>query len=155
MQSTTKLSEDSISSRLRPSLKNIWLASHLFYAACMLSIPFITTTQAVTIIVCLLGIPWSITIWVPYALIGIEISGIRQAAALGSNTGSLHDSTGAILGVHNAAIALPQILATLGASLIFWGMGNAGLSWVIACGGLAALGAAVMTAGVVEREVDF
>jgi solute carrier family 45 protein 1/2/4 len=118
----------------------------------MLSTPFITTTRAVTIIVCLIGIPWSITIWVPFALIGIEISRIRQTAALGLDTGSLHDRTGTILGVHNAAIALPQILANVGASLIFWVMGSEGVTWVVACGGFAALVAAWMTVGVLDSR---
>ncbi|XMA12077.1 hypothetical protein WAI453_004868 [Rhynchosporium graminicola] len=138
--------------RLRLSLKGIWLVSNVFCAACMLSTPFLITTRGVTIVVCLLGIPWSITIWVPFALIGIETSRLRQTAALGLDTCSAHDRTGTILAVHSAAIALPQIIATMGASLIFWVMGDQGVTWVIACGGLAALVAAWMTLGVSESR---
>lgn len=146
-QPTDKLSRNS--GKFRPTLRRIWVASHLFYGACMLSTPFISTIRSATVLICLIGFPWAITIWIPYALIGIELSRSRSA----TQHDDLHQGdAGAVLGVHNAAIALPQILVTLSASALFYALGADGLRWIIASGGVAALAAAWMCMGV--REPD-
>jgi solute carrier family 45 protein 1/2/4 len=123
----------------------------------MISTYFITSLRATTIVICLVGLPWAVNIWIPYALIGIEISRSTQdlnlepflispnAAKVGFRENEIRDSTGAVLSVHNAAIALPQIFATSFASLLFWCMGSDGLRWVIVSGGVAALGASITT----------
>lgn len=59
--------------------------------------------------------------------------------------------TGAMMGVYNAAIAAPQILAAMGSSGMFWILkergweDNEAAGWVIRIGGLAGILAAWLT----------
>jgi solute carrier family 45 protein 1/2/4 len=57
-----------------PSLRSIWLSSHLMFALCIASTLFVTTVKGTTIIVGVLGMCWGMTCWVPYALISTELS---------------------------------------------------------------------------------
>ncbi|KAF8854396.1 MFS general substrate transporter [Acephala macrosclerotiorum] len=62
---------------------------------------------------------------------------------------------GIAFGLHNAAIAGPQIVAAAACSLIFWmleGSSQDGIVWALRAGGLAALGAAVLARGVREED---
>ncbi len=63
-----------------------------------------------------------------------------------------------ILGLHNVAIAAPQIIATLVSSAIFKGVqkergaaGDESVGWVLRFGGVAALVAAYMTSRIEEQ----
>ena len=65
------------------------------------------------------------------------------------------DQAGVILGLHNVAIAAPQIIATLVSSVIFQlaqkprgEPGDDSVGWVLRFGGVAALVAAYMTSRV-------
>lgn len=61
---------------------------------------------------------------------------------------------GIVLSLHNAFIASPQILAAAGCSFIFWvveGTGHDGMAWTMGFGGLAGLGAAMLSAGLEEN----
>lgn len=69
------------------------------------------------------------------------------------------DQAGVILGLHNVAIASPQIIATLVSSAIFRAAqkprGTAGdnsVAWVLRFGGCAALVAAYMTSRLAEER---
>jgi solute carrier family 45 protein 1/2/4 len=58
---------------------------------------------------------------------------------------------GIVLGLHNVAIAGPQIVAAASCSLIFWmleGSSEDSVGWTLRAGGLAALGAALMAGGI-------
>jgi solute carrier family 45 protein 1/2/4 len=72
-------------------------------------------------------------------------------------TGDL--GAGSVMGVYNAAIAAPQIVAALGSSGILWVLGRWGfddgeaVGWVIRIWGLAGLVAAWLAAGI-EKEND-
>ena len=68
------------------------------------------------------------------------------------------DQAGVILGLHNVAIAAPQIIATLVSSAIFrlaqrprGVAGDDSVAWVLRFGGVAALVAAFMTSRVGEE----
>ncbi|KAF3015042.1 hypothetical protein E8E14_010289 [Neopestalotiopsis sp. 37M] len=64
---------------------------------------------------------------------------------------------GVVFGLHNASIAGPQILAAAGCSFIFWvveGTGHDGVAWAMGFGGMAALGAAILAAGIEENHED-
>lgn len=65
---------------------------------------------------------------------------------------------GIVLGLHNAAIAGPQIVAAAGCSLIFWmleGSSKDSVGWTLRAGGLAALGAAIVAGGVQDEVHGF
>jgi solute carrier family 45 protein 1/2/4 len=109
------------------------------------------------------------TLWAPWAIISAEISQrdaqiraqkIRQAAARANNNGVADeeeeeeiDQAGVILGIHNMAIAAPQIIATVGSSIIFklWQKprgtpGDHSISIVFALGGICVLVASFFVA---------
>ncbi|KAM0559658.1 hypothetical protein ACHAPJ_004182 [Fusarium lateritium] len=117
------------------TLKRAWFLSLILFASCMFATLFVRTVKAATVLVGLVGITWAMTLWAPWAIISAEISRrdaliraqkIRAAAARANNPGSVDDEeeedidqAGVILGIHNMAIAAPQIIATLGSSIIF------------------------------------
>jgi len=72
---------------------------------------------------------------------------------------NLDDQAGIILGLHNVAIASPQIIATIGSSLLFkllakprGAPGDDSVGWVLRAGGLAALVAAYMASRLDEEK---
>lgn len=65
---------------------------------------------------------------------------------------------GIILGLHNVAIAGPQIVAAASCSLIFWmleGSSQDSVAWTLQAGGLAALGAAIVAGGLQDEVSEF
>ncbi|KAL6802986.1 hypothetical protein GGI42DRAFT_323610 [Trichoderma sp. SZMC 28013] len=65
---------------------------------------------------------------------------------------------GVIMGLHNVAIAAPQIAAAASCSLIFWileGSSQDSVGWTLRFGGLAALGAAIMASEIQEEVSEF
>lgn len=56
------------------TLRRTWIISHLFFATCMFSTFFISTPTAATIMTAFVGISWSVTLWVPFALISAEVA---------------------------------------------------------------------------------
>lgn len=69
--------------------------------------------------------------------------------------GGKDNQSGAILGVHNIAISLPQVISGLVSSVTYRIAEGAGsqvpTAWVLASSGFAAFGAAVLAARMVER----
>ena len=82
-----------------------------------------------------LGVLWAVTLWVPYAILGIlvfsekpmpanihSLRGVSQrngeaAAVRSEHARDLRAETGAITGLHNWSIVLPQLLISLISSL--------------------------------------
>ena len=153
------------------TLRRAWLLAHILFALCMFSTFFIRTTAAATVLVGVIGVTWALTVWAPFALISAEISK-RDTARRARNAGRSNDDidaladghstdqAGVILGLHNVAIASPQIIATLVSSAIFklaqkprGSAGDDSVGWVLRFGGLAALVAAYMTSRVAEEAM--
>jgi len=133
----------------------------------------IKSLTAATILVALIGIPWSVTNWAPFALIAAEISkrdAIRrhqirpppdrdaQLLASGEDPAEGADQAGVVLGIHNVAIAAPQVIATLVSSAIFKALqkprgtpGDDSVAWVMRFGGLCTLAAAYVTLQLAEQ----
>jgi len=130
-------------------------------------------------LVALIGIPWAMTNWAPFALIAAEISkrdAIRRGhlrppspeegrdrdaelLARGEDPSAGADQAGVVLGIHNVAIAAPQVIATLVSSVIFrylqkprGSVGDESVAWVLRFGGLAAVVACWMTRRVGEER---
>ncbi|KAI1190150.1 major facilitator superfamily domain-containing protein [Nemania serpens] len=162
------------------TLRRAWMLSHLLFAGSMFSTLFVRSIGAATSLIGLIGITWALTLWAPWAIISAEISRrhviyrarkqqlryLAQPAEeeqqdsshpLVSPGGQLQDDepepdhAGVILGIHNMAIAAPQMIATLGSSIIFRFFqkprgvpGDHSYSIVLASGGLFVLVAAYL-----------
>ncbi|KAK5157609.1 hypothetical protein LTR04_005410 [Oleoguttula sp. CCFEE 6159] len=134
------------------SLTTAWALSHLLFAFAMFTTFFVTSQLGGTLLVALVGLSWAVTLWAPFAIIGVELA-TRQRHR-GSSDGEeelafpTDDQAGATIGFHNVAISAPQIIAALACSGIFWfaqSIGSQdGIAWVLRAGGRAALGAAYL-----------
>jgi len=141
------------------TLRRAWLLSHILFALCMGLTFFINTPTTATVLVGFVGLAWALSLWAPFALISAEISKRDTAARRnGRRSEEEGDQAGVILGLHNVAIASPQIIATLVSSAIFKlaqkerGVpGDDSVGWVLRFGGVAALVAAFMTMRVGEE----
>ncbi|KAK2024852.1 general alpha-glucoside permease [Colletotrichum zoysiae] len=165
------------------TLKRAWFASLLLFSGAMFCTVIVRTVEAATALIGLVGITWAMTLWAPWAIISAEISRrdakIRQAKqrqfgpsgdaeppaspSLDSvadselNDGEEPDQAGVILGIHNMAIAAPQIIATVGSSIIFrfWQKprgtpGDHSIAIVLAFGGIAVLVSSFFVASIKE-----
>lgn len=157
------------------TLRRSWFLSHIVFAVLMALTFFVRSAWGATALVGAIGIPWCITNWAPFAIISSEISkrdAIRrgiikprdreaQLIAEGEDEGSGADSAGVVLGIHNVAIAAPQVIATLVSAVMFKILqkprGTAGdnsVAWVLRFGGICALIAAWLTLQVNEEKED-
>ena len=136
-------------SAFAPSIHRSWSISQLSLAFCLFSTIFISNRKAAMILTGIVGISWAFALWVPFAIIGREIAARqeRNANIMDGEIGPLEqDQAGAIMGLHNTSISLPQIIAALTSCIIFWitkAFGSEdGIGWVLRTGGCAALVAA-------------
>lgn len=144
------------------TLRRAWLLSHCIFAACMFSTLLVRSIGGATAIIGIVGISWALTLWAPFAIISAEVSkrdALRRSRRITTKE-SEEDQAGVILGIHNMAIAAPQILATVGSSIIFRFLqkprgvaGDRSISVVLACGGVSTLVAAFLTARI-KDEVE-
>ncbi|KAL3419396.1 general alpha-glucoside [Phlyctema vagabunda] len=150
------------------TLRRAWLISHCVFAACMFSTLLVRTVTAATVLIGVVGISWALTLWAPFAIISAEISKrhalrrsrIAEQEGLDSGEDDSDDQAGIILGIHNMAIAAPQIIATVGSSILFKFLqkprgtpGDRSLSVVLAAGGFSTLVAAFLTSRI-KDEVE-
>jgi solute carrier family 45 protein 1/2/4 len=152
------------------TLRRAWFSGLVLFGVSMFCTVSIRSVKAATALIGLVGVTWAMTLWAPYAIISAEISrrdAISRARKLrnmqidpttvGPSASPSSDSdsdksdedddqAGVILGIHNMAIAAPQMIATLGSSIIFkiWQKprgtpGDHSMSIVFALGGVFAL----------------
>lgn len=150
------------------SLRRAWMLSLVIFAGAMFTALVIQTPLLATIVVGVVGIPWAMTLWAPFAIISAEISkrdalrrqqqSAREVINPGDDNG---DQAGVILGIHNVSIAAPQVIATLGSSVIFRALqkprgtpGDRSMPVVLATGGLFALIAAFMASRLAEEKEE-
>lgn len=148
------------------TLRRAWLLAQLLFAACMFSTFFISTPFAATVMVAIVGISWSLTLWAPFALISAEISKRdeerrtkHRRKLLNGHTDGFYDEhdheedqAGIILGLHNVAVSAPQVIATLVSSAVFRALqkprnvpGDLSVAWTLRLGGIAVLVSAFYT----------
>ena len=141
---------------MRFSISQVWTYAHAVFAVAMFSTVFVTSQSGATFVVASVGVSWALTLWAPFAIIGGELAA-RQTLRNHVDDGNEEEmlltfgevQAGAIMGLHNVAISLPQIFAALACSAIF-GLAKLagsqdGTGWVLRAGGLAALAAAYLT----------
>lgn len=135
------------------TIRRAWMCSHLVFACCMFSTLLVRTVAGAIVLIAIVGVSWAMTLWAPFAIISAEISkrdALRRSQGISADDSD--DQAGVILGIHNMAIACPQILATLGSSVIFKFFqkprgvpGDRSIAIVMACGGISTLAAAYLT----------
>lgn len=158
------------------TLRRAWMLSQILFFVAMTCTVFVRTVEVATVLIGLVGITWALTLWAPWAIISAEISRRdvetrerkqRQFSITGDpavSPGSSNDysdqspdadlqeleedadQAGVILGIHNMAIAAPQIIATVASSIIFYFFqkprgtpGDHSIAIVMALGGIAVL----------------
>jgi solute carrier family 45 protein 1/2/4 len=164
------------------TLRRLWLYSHILFAVCMLLTFFVSSVAWATALIGLVGIPWAVTMWAPFALISAEISkrdAIRRgllrpapapapapeggegddAQLLAAGEDDAADQAGVVLGIHNVSMSAPQIVSTVAGSLLFsWiqkprgAPGDESVAWFFRLSGLVALAAAWLTRSVEEER---
>lgn len=101
----------------------IWSFSQALYATSVLSTTLVSSSATATFMIAIAGISWGVTQWVPFAIIGEETAKYsideESAKREDENVWSVVQG-GTIIGLHNTAISLPQIIAALISSAIFW-----------------------------------
>ena len=121
--------------------------SHVTFALCMFTTYFISSAAGVTVMMTLVGLAWAITTWAPFTLISMDVSNIRtiESPLLEKENGA-----GIMIGLLNVAICLPQIVAVIASSVVFWWLGDASNGTSTVCllnfGGVSALLAACFCA---------
>lgn len=154
------------------TMRRAWMISHAFFAFLTWLTFFAKNTTSATILAGLVGIPWAMTSWAPFALIASEVSkrenirrgripapNTREGELLVSGEDDAADQAGVVLGIHNVAVAAPQVIATLVSSVIFKALqkprnavGDDSVAWVLRFGGVMALVAAWLTRRVREED---
>lgn len=141
------------------TLRRAWLVSHLVFASCMFSTLVVRSISGATAIIGVVGVSWALTLWAPFAIISAEVSKLEELHRLrGVPDHGTTDQAGIILGIHNMSVATPQILATIGSSIIFRFLqkprgvpGDRSMSVVLACGGIFTLVAAYLTSRIKDQ----
>ncbi|KAK6505413.1 hypothetical protein TWF481_007317 [Arthrobotrys musiformis] len=64
----------------KPSLTMAWMVSHVIFAVAMSLAIFADSLKFATVLVVLCGIPWAITCWAPFAMLGEEINRISHGS---------------------------------------------------------------------------
>lgn len=152
------------------TVNKLWIIGHVVFVFATISTFWIKTSHQAMIFVGVLGIPWAIALWAPFVIISEEVARIKQkkTSLLGGISNETEDyqeqapirrnfetyehEAGIILGVHNVFVALPQVVSSLMASLLFKILDSHGqvegqpetesadgLGWVFRFGGLATL----------------
>jgi len=156
------------------TLRKLWFYSHILFAICMWMTFVVRSVPFATILVGLVGIPWAVTMWAPFALISAEISnreairrGLIRAPAtmegqlIAAGEDDSADQAGVVLGIHNVSISAPQVVATIVGSLLFKWLqkprgtpGDESVAWFFRLAGLCAVAAAWLTRSIGDESVD-
>lgn len=143
------------------TLRRAWLIAHLIFATCMFSTLIVRSIGAATALIGIVGISWALTLWAPFAIISAEVSkrdALHRSMERNGQEVPQEDQAGLILGIHNMAVAAPQIIATIGSSIIFKFLqkprgtpGDKSISVVLAAGGIFTLIAAYLTSRIKDE----
>lgn len=137
------------------TLRRIWIVTQALFGCSMLATLMFTSTIGLIPLFSLVGIHWAASNWIPFALLGTELSSRRQLSdefdddekyqdptAIHGDYQSFSTHPGLIYGLHNLCICLPQILVTMGmgvvsiASDLDQGEETWKLAWILRLGGM-------------------
>lgn len=160
------------------TLRYLWLLSHFLFAVCMFSTVFISSPGTAAFMTAIVGIPWMITSWAPYAFIATELA--QHNSGSSNSRDSIEESTrppgrpydedentnsigeaGVVLGLHNVFISFPQMVSSLLSSVIFKALQKPrgepfdnSVAWVMRFGGCAALVAGFLTMPLQDQTAE-
>ncbi|KAK5196975.1 hypothetical protein LTR92_002913 [Exophiala xenobiotica] len=60
--------------KMQPDLTSAWMYSNLLFAAITICAPVVHSLSAATALVASCGVPWAVSCWAPFGLLGIEIN---------------------------------------------------------------------------------
>jgi solute carrier family 45, member 1/2/4 len=129
-------------------LLSLWTIGLCVTAILVLSISLTANFKFATALIAVNGVPWAVTNWVPFALIGHHLAEDcpRAASTYEQAEDDTPELSGSISGLHNVAISAPQILAAMvygGVLGISRALGSDfGINWVLRIGGIANIAAA-------------
>ncbi|GMF00203.1 unnamed protein product [Ambrosiozyma monospora] len=147
-------------------IRKLWTISHLAYILASFLTFFVGSSTQAVFLFALLGIPWGCAVWIPFVLIAEEISRIKdlkniqisQGSETGGNSIYLNETliakynqieydSGILLAIHNVFVSCPQMISSLGSSLLFKMLAgnNDSIGWCFRFGGLACIGALVFS----------
>jgi len=145
------------------TLRRAWMIAHIIFSICMFLTLFVRSIAPAIALIGVVGVAWALTLWAPFAIISAEISkrdAVRRMHLANNEPVEEEDQAGVILGIHNMSIAAPQILATVGSSIIFklyqkprGTPGDRSIAIVLAAGGLFTLIAAFLTSRIEDEVV--
>jgi solute carrier family 45 protein 1/2/4 len=144
----------------------------------MFSTVFISSPGTAAFMTAIVGIPWMITSWAPYAFIATELA--QHNARLTNSRESIDDSirrsnrlydedenpngigdAGVVLGLHNVFISFPQMVSSLLSSVIFKALQKPrgepfdnSVAWVMRFGGCAAVVAGLLTVPLQDQTAE-
>lgn len=135
-------------------LEEVWCVGQIFFGLLMFSTILATNVTGGILLVAFAGVPWALANYIPFALLGIEVAdqrGVKHNSIVVSaqdeeedgDEAQMNFGTGATIGLHNAAISAPQIVAALLSAGILaladkYGLSD-GVGWVMRLSGVAAL----------------
>jgi solute carrier family 45 protein 1/2/4 len=122
----------------------LWSFGAILYTLLTLSTFIVSSSTGGTVTIAVAGVAWGINQWAPFALIGEEIAAHeaeREMLVEQGGKGAVVNQSGAMLGVHSAAICVPQVIAALVSSVVFWVAARFGIEgavgWVLRFSGVA------------------
>lgn len=143
------------------TLRRIWIVTQAAFASSMLATFMFTSTIGTLALFSLVGFSWAASNWIPFALLGTEVSTSSSRRQLSdglddeekyhnpttirADSGNLSIHRGLVYGLHNFFICLPQILVTLGMGVISImvdsdsGEEKLELAWILRLGGIFAV----------------
>ncbi|KAI3322299.1 hypothetical protein HD806DRAFT_501643 [Xylariaceae sp. AK1471] len=137
------------------SMRLLWMLSHIFFAFCMWLTFIMPSLWGTYVLVGLSGLSWAVTIWVPFAMIGMAIAedGSEDIVQFRKEA---ETRAGVVLSLHNVAIAAPQVVAAVASSMILWALDGSedewspsSIGWTLRIAVLSTLAAAFLTTGVI------
>jgi hypothetical protein len=145
--SLSENTQNTLGFRIKISIRGTWISSQVLFFLCMW-ITIIPCPVLTKFALMALGLSWSVTQWAPFAVINEEI-----AKSVEDCEGTGYAAT--INSLHNIAIALPQVIAALGCSFLFWALQKAGvqdcIGWVFRITSFSALYSAYLVSKLVSE----
>ncbi|KIM96663.1 hypothetical protein OIDMADRAFT_131223 [Oidiodendron maius Zn] len=132
------------------SMRRLWAISSVLFAISMFSTLFVSSVVGIIIIFGIVGISWAVASWIPYTLLSLEISSSHSSTRTIGPFKRNADQAGIVLGLHNIAICIPQILISLGSSFLWKAheatpLDASSTGWILRIGGAAVLMASWLT----------
>ncbi|ODV83297.1 hypothetical protein CANARDRAFT_203433 [[Candida] arabinofermentans NRRL YB-2248] len=169
---------DNFKSNKYINVRTMWIYSHIVFIIATLSTFFISTSTQAIVLFGFLGIPWGCAVWIPFVLISEEISRIKDIKAeqiyekqkKQMERLNEHDSqefgddsekydSGILLAIHNVFVSAPQMLSSLGSSVLFALFKTSdpdeyddSLGWIFRIGGIVCIGALILSTRVKSKQ---